>query len=64
MREYEDLEVGAVYRSRFGRTVLEADNVWFTLLTLNTNPIHFDAQHAAPTEWGGRSSIRRSRLRS
>jgi itaconyl-CoA hydratase len=52
MREYDDLEVGAVYRSRFGRTVLEADNVWFTLLTLNTNPIHFDARHAAQTEWG------------
>jgi itaconyl-CoA hydratase len=49
--DYEDLEIGAVYRSRFGRTVLEADNVWFTLLTLNTNPIHFDAQYAASTEW-------------
>ena len=51
-RTYEELEVGAVYRSRFGRTVLEADNVWFTLLTLNTNPIHFDAEYAATTEWG------------
>src|SRR5207237_3180737 len=51
MRSYDDLEVGAVYRSRFGRTVLEADNVWFTLLTLNTNPIHFDAEYAATTEW-------------
>jgi acyl dehydratase len=51
-RTYGELEVGAVYRSRFGRTVLEADNVWFTLLTLNTNPIHFDAQYAAQTEWG------------
>ena len=50
-RTYEELEVGAVFRSRFGRTVLEADNVWFTLLTLNTNPIHFDAQYAASTEW-------------
>jgi acyl dehydratase len=50
-RTYEELEVGAVYRSRFGRTVLEADNVWFTLLTLNTNPIHFDARYAAQTEW-------------
>jgi itaconyl-CoA hydratase len=49
---FEELEVGAVYRSRFGRTVLEADNVWFTLLTLNTNPIHFDAHYAAQTEWG------------
>ena len=51
-RTYEELEVGAVYRSRFGRTVLEADNVWFTLLTMNTNPIHFDAAYAAQTEWG------------
>ena len=51
-RTYGELEVGAVYRSRFGRTVLEADNVWFTLLTLNTNPIHFDAEYAATTEWG------------
>jgi len=49
---YRELEVGAVYRSRFGRTVLEADNVWFTLLTLNTNPIHFDTHYAASTEWG------------
>jgi len=50
-RTYEELEVGAVHSSRFGRTVLEADNVWFTLLTLNTNPIHFDAEYAATTEW-------------
>jgi itaconyl-CoA hydratase len=50
-RTYEELEVGAVYRSRFGRTVLEADNVWFSLLTMNTNPIHFDAAYAAETEW-------------
>jgi itaconyl-CoA hydratase len=50
-RTYDELEVGAVYRSRFGRTVLEADNIWFTLLTLNTNPIHFDAEYAARTEW-------------
>jgi len=51
-RTYEELEVGAVYRSRHGRTVLEADNVWFTPLTMNTNPIHFDAEYAATTEWG------------
>jgi itaconyl-CoA hydratase len=50
-RTYEELEVGAVYRSRHGRTVLEADSVWFTLLTMNTNPIHFDAEYAATTEW-------------
>jgi len=51
-RTCAELEVGAVYRSRHGRTVLEADNVWFTLLTMNTNPIHFDAEYAATTEWG------------
>jgi itaconyl-CoA hydratase len=50
-RSYEELGVGDIYRSRFGRTVLDADNVWFTLLTMNTNPIHFDAEHAAKTEW-------------
>jgi acyl dehydratase len=50
-RTYEELEVGAVYKSSFGRTVLEADNAWFTLLTMNTNPIHFDAEYAATTEW-------------
>lgn len=50
-RSYGELEVGSVYRSRHGRTVLEADNVWFTLLTMNTNPIHFDAEYAAATEW-------------
>jgi itaconyl-CoA hydratase len=48
---YEDMQVGDLYRSRFGRTVLEADNVWFTLLTMNTNPIHFDAEYAAATQW-------------
>jgi itaconyl-CoA hydratase len=50
-RTWAELEVGAVYRSRHGRTLLEADNVWFTLLTMNTNPIHFDAEYAATTEW-------------
>ena len=51
MPAYGELEVGEIYRSRFGRTVLEADNTWFTLLTMNTNPIHFDAAYAATTEW-------------
>ena len=45
------MQAGEVYRSRHGRTVLEADNVWFTLLTMNTNPIHFDAEYAAGTPW-------------
>jgi acyl dehydratase len=51
-RVFEDFEVGDVYRHPLGRTVLAADNVWFTLLTQNTNPIHFDAAYAAKTEFG------------
>jgi acyl dehydratase len=51
-RVYEDFQVGDVYRHPLGRTVLAADNVWFTLLTQNTNPIHFDAAYAARTEFG------------
>lgn len=48
----EDFEVGDVYEHRPGRTVLEADNAWFTLLTMNTHPLHFDAAYAARTEFG------------
>jgi itaconyl-CoA hydratase len=48
----EDFKVGDVYEHRPGRTVLEADNVWFTLLTMNTHPLHFDAAYASRTEFG------------
>src|SRR3954449_8161547 len=51
-RFFEDFEVGDVYRHALGRTVLPTDNAWFTLLTQNTAPIHFDAHYAAQTEWG------------
>ncbi len=51
-RFYEDFQVGDVYEHPLGRTVLETDNVWFTLLTVNPNPIHFDAHYAAQTEFG------------
>ena len=51
-RVYEDFEVGDIYRHPLGRTVLAADNVWFTLLSMNTNPIHFDHAYAANTEFG------------
>lgn len=50
-RYYEDFEPGDVYRSRFGRTVTEADNLLFTHLTLNTNALHFDARYAGQTKW-------------
>jgi itaconyl-CoA hydratase len=51
-RLYEDFEVGDVYEHPLGRTVLAADNSWFTLLTMNTNPIHFDVNYASKTEFG------------
>jgi acyl dehydratase len=51
-RCFEDFTVGDIYRHPLGRTITEADNVWFTLLTMNTNPIHLDAAYAAQTEWG------------
>ncbi len=50
-RVFEDFEVGDVYKHPLGRTITEADNIWFTLLTVNNNPIHFDAVYAAQTEF-------------
>jgi itaconyl-CoA hydratase len=50
-RSFEDFDVGDVFRSRFGRTVTEADNVWFTCLTMNTNQIHFNEVYAARTRF-------------
>ena len=52
MRLYEDFQVGDVYRSAFGRTVTETDNLLFTMLTMNTNELHFNDEAAAQTEWG------------
>ncbi len=51
-RFYEDFEVGDIYRSPYGRTVTEADNLLFTALTLNNNPLHFDAEYTRRTRWG------------
>jgi itaconyl-CoA hydratase len=53
-RYFEDFEVGDVYEHPLGRTVTETDNIWTTLLTQNTAPIHFDAHYAAQTEFGRR----------
>ena len=50
-RVFEDFEVGDIYRHQLGRTVLATDNIWFSLLTMNTNPIHFDHAFAAKTEY-------------
>src|SRR5690349_21858350 len=50
-RVFEDFEVGDVYEHALGRTIVAADNIWFTCLTLNTNPIHFDAEYSSRTEF-------------
>jgi len=51
-RFFEDFAVGDVYQHPLGRTVTTTDNMWFTLLTQNTAPIHFDHHYAAQTEFG------------
>ncbi len=51
-RDYEDFQVGDIYDHWPGRTITETDNVWFTNLTMNTHPIHFDAHYASYSEFG------------
>jgi itaconyl-CoA hydratase len=51
-RHYEHFTVGDLYQHRPGRTITETDNTWFTLLTMNTHPLHFDAAYAAESEFG------------
>jgi acyl dehydratase len=50
-RYYEDFVVGDVYEHRPGKTVTEYDNHLFTLLTLNTHPMHFDSEFAKASEF-------------
>ena len=51
-RYFEEFEVGHVYEHRPGRTITESDNTWFTLLTMNTHPLHFDKEYGKATEFG------------
>ena len=51
-RYYEDFTVGDVYEHRPGRTITQTDNIWFTLLTINTHPLHFDEEYAKHSEFG------------
>lgn len=53
-RYYEDFDVGDVYKHPYGRTVTETDNIWFTNITMNVNPMHFNEAYAAETEFGER----------
>lgn len=51
-RYYEDFTVGDTYEHRPGRTITEYDNISFTLLTMNTHPLHFDTDYAKHSEFG------------
>ena len=51
-RYFEDFTVGDVYEHHPGRTITAADNTWFTLLTMNQHPLHFDEEYAKHTEFG------------
>lgn len=50
-RYFEDFTVGDVYEHRPGKTVTEYDNHLFTLMTMNTHPMHFDAEFAKASEF-------------
>jgi itaconyl-CoA hydratase len=51
-RYFEDFTVGDIYEHRPGRTITQTDNTWFTLLTMNTHPMHFDEEYAKHSEFG------------
>ena len=51
-RYFEEFKVGDIYEHRPGRTIAEADNIWFSLLTMNQHPAHSDAAYSAHTEFG------------
>jgi acyl dehydratase len=51
-RYFEDFVIGDVYEHRPGRTITETDNTWFTLLTMNQHPMHFDKEFAKHSEFG------------
>ena len=51
-RYYEEFAVGDTYKHWPGRTITAADNTWFTLLTMNQHPLHFDEEYAKDTEFG------------
>ena len=51
-RYLEDFHVGDVYEHRPGRSITESDNTWFTLLTMNQHPLHFDREYGEKSEFG------------
>ena len=51
-RYYEEFEIGHVYEHRPRRTITQHDNISFTLLTMNTHPLHFDEEYGKHSEFG------------
>ena len=49
---FEEFTDGMVFNHEWSRTITETDNVWFSLLTMNVQPLHIDAHYAAKSEWG------------
>ena len=49
---FEEFKDGMVFNHEWSRTITETDNVWFSLLTMNVQPLHIDAHYAAKSEWG------------
>ncbi len=54
IRYFEDFTPGQTFKHWPGRTITEFDNTWFTLMTMNSNPLHFDAAYAAKSQHGQR----------
>jgi acyl dehydratase len=53
-RYFEEFELGDVYEHWPGRTINEADDTWFSLMTMNQNPLHIDENYASKTQHGRR----------
>lgn len=51
---YEDLEIGMLIQHDLGRTLTEADNILFSSLTMNTQPLHINEDFASKTQFGKR----------
>ncbi len=51
---FEELEVGAVLKHSLGRTITEMDNVLFSTLTMNPQPLHLNEDFASKTQFGRR----------
>lgn len=49
---YEELEVGRLFSHELRRTVTETDNILFSAMTHNPQPLHIDRHFSAATEWG------------